>query len=134
VRPPDGGVGGDDRLPRVQGGDAAFSWEIEAAVSEGATFLPGTAVIRFLLKDGRVAGFEALKVDRVDLDPDGRVVRGPSPAPDSRSRRTCRDGDRSRADLSFLPEESPGNQRIRDARFPLAISARGPKIPAYMCR
>ena len=30
----------------------AFAWEIEAAVSEGVTFLPGTAVKRFLLKEG----------------------------------------------------------------------------------
>src|SRR4030042_977935 len=52
----------------------AFAWEIEAAVSEGAKILPGAAVIRFLLKDGRVAAFVALKVERVGLDPDGRVV------------------------------------------------------------
>jgi len=113
----------------------AFSWEIEAAVSEGATFLPGTAVIRFLLKDGRVAGFEALKVDRVDLDPDGRVVPRTVPGTGFEvpaDMVVMAIG--SRADLSFLPEgvsrkpADPGRHVFR-----LQFPGEEPKIPAYMC-
>ncbi|OIP36110.1 MAG: hypothetical protein AUK27_02655 [Deltaproteobacteria bacterium CG2_30_66_27] len=113
----------------------AFAWEVEAAVSEGAKFLPGTAVIRFLLKDGRVAAFEALKVERVDRDPDGRVV--PRTVPGSEFEvpaDTVVMAIGSRADLSFLPDGvsrkamDPGRHVFR-----LQFPGGEPKIAGYMC-
>jgi NADPH-dependent glutamate synthase beta subunit-like oxidoreductase len=113
----------------------AFAWEIEAADSEGAKFLPSTAVKRFLMKDGRVAAFEALKVERVDLDPEGRVV--PRTVPGSEFEvpaDTVVMAIGSRADLSFLPDGAsrkptdPGRNVFR-----LQFPGGEPKIPGYMC-
>jgi pyruvate/2-oxoglutarate dehydrogenase complex dihydrolipoamide dehydrogenase (E3) component len=113
----------------------AFAWEIEAAVSEGATFLPGTAVKRFLLRDGKVAAFEALKVERVDLDADGRVVPRTVPGTEFEvPADTVVMAIGSRADLSFLPAgvsrkaTDPG-RRVFRLQFPGGI----PKIAGYMC-
>ncbi len=113
----------------------AFAWEIEAAVSEGAKILPDTAVKRFLLKDGRVTAFEALKVERVDRDPDGRIV--PRTVPGSEfvvPADSVVMAVGSRADLSFLPDgvswkaTDPG-RRVFRLHFP-----RGePKIAGYIC-
>ena len=52
----------------------AYPWEVEEATSEGVQVLPGTAVKDFLVRDGRVAGIEALRVERIDFDAEGRVV------------------------------------------------------------
>jgi NADPH-dependent glutamate synthase beta subunit-like oxidoreductase len=113
----------------------AFAWEIEAAVSEGAKFLPGTAVNRFLLKDGRVAAFEALKVERVDLDPDGRVV--PRTVPGSEFEvpaDTVVMAIGSRVDLSFLPDAVARNPTDPGRHvFRLQFPGGEPKIAAYMC-
>jgi NADPH-dependent glutamate synthase beta subunit-like oxidoreductase len=113
----------------------AFAWEIEAAVSEGVEFLPGTAVNRFLLKDGRVASFEALTVERVDLDPDGRVVPRTVPGTEFEVPvDTVVMAIGSRADLSFLPDgvswkpTDPGRHVFR-----LQFPGGEPKIPGYMC-
>jgi len=113
----------------------AFAWEIEAAVSEGAKFLPGTAVIRFRLKDGRVAALEALKVERVDLDPDGKVL--PRTVPGSEFEvpaDTVVTAIGTRADLSFLPngvsrEPTDPGRRVFRLQFPGGEH----KIAAYMC-
>lgn len=113
----------------------AFAWEIEAAVSEGVKFLPGAAVKRFLLKDGRVTAFEALTVERVDLDPDGRVV--PRTVPGSEFEvpaDTVVMAIGSRADLSFLSDQV--SRKVMDPGqhvFRLQFSGGEPKIPAYMC-
>jgi len=113
----------------------AFAWEIEAAVSEGAKILPGTAVNRFLLKDGRVAAFEALKVERVHRGPDGRVV--PRTVPDSEFEvpaETVVMAIGTRPDLSFLPDgvsRKPTNPRRHV--FRLLFPGGEPKIPAYTC-
>jgi NADPH-dependent glutamate synthase beta subunit-like oxidoreductase len=113
----------------------AFAWEIEAADSEGAKFLPSTAVKRFFMKGGRVAAFEALKVERVDLDPEGRVV--PRTVPGSEFEvpaDTVVMAIGSRADLSFLPEHV--SRRAMDPErhvFRLQFPGGEPKIPAYMC-
>jgi NADPH-dependent glutamate synthase beta subunit-like oxidoreductase len=113
----------------------AFAWEIEAAISEGATFLPDTAVKRFLLKDGRVTAFEALKVERVDSDQGGRVV--PRTVPGSEFEvpaDTVVMAIGSRADLSFLPDgvsrkaTDPG-RRVFRLQFPWGKL----KIGGYMC-
>ena len=113
----------------------AFAWEIEAAVSEGVAFLPGTAVKRFLLKDGRVTAFEALKVERVELDRDGGVV--PRTVPGSESEvpaDTVVMAIGSRADLPFLPDQV--SRKAMDPErhvFRLQFPGGEPKIPAYMC-
>jgi NADPH-dependent glutamate synthase beta subunit-like oxidoreductase len=113
----------------------AFAWEIEAAVSEGVKFLPCTAVKRFLLRDGWVTSFEALKVDRVDLDPDGTVV--PRTVPGSEFEvpaDTVVTAIGSRADLSFLTDQV--SRKAMDPEqhvFRLQYSGGEPKIPAYMC-
>jgi NADPH-dependent glutamate synthase beta subunit-like oxidoreductase len=52
----------------------AFKWEVEEALEEGVRLLPSTASKKFLMKDGRVTGFEALQVERIDLDAKGRIV------------------------------------------------------------
>jgi len=113
----------------------AFAWEIDAAASEGVKFLPGTAAVRFLLKDGRVAAFEALKVDRVDLDPEGRVL--PRTVPGSGfevQADTVVTAIGTRADLSFLPDgiswkpTDPGRHVFR-----LQFPGGEPRIAGYMC-
>jgi len=113
----------------------AFAWEIEAADSEGVRFLPGTAVKRFLLKDGRVAAFEALKVERVDLDPDGRVVPRTVPGTGFEvPADTVVMAIGSRADLSFLPDGV--SRKPTDPRrhvFRLHFPPGEPRIAAYMC-
>jgi len=113
----------------------AFAWEIEAAVSEGAEILPGTAVNRFLMKNGRVAGFEALKVERVDRGPDGRILPRTVPGTGFEvPADTVVTAIGSRADLSFLPEGvswKPTDPRRRV--FRLQFPGGEPKIPAYMC-
>jgi glutamate synthase (NADPH/NADH) small chain len=113
----------------------AFAWEIEAAASEGATFLPDTAVKRFVLKDGRVIAFEALKVARVDLGPDGRIVPRTVPGTEFEvPANTVVMAIGSRADLSFLPDgvswkpANPGGRVFR-LQFPTG----DPKIAGYMC-
>jgi NADPH-dependent glutamate synthase beta subunit-like oxidoreductase len=52
----------------------SYPWEVEEAAAEGVRVLPGTAVDGFLLHDGRVAGIEALRVERIDYDEKGRIV------------------------------------------------------------
>lgn len=52
----------------------AFPWEVGDALAEGARLLPGVAVKKFLSRGGRVAGFEALRVERIDFDPQGRIL------------------------------------------------------------
>jgi len=113
----------------------AFAWEIEEAVSEGAKILSGTAVNRFLLKDGRVGAVEALEVERIDLDPDGRVV--PRTVPGSGFEipaDTVVMAIGSRVDLSFLP--AGVSRKPTDAGchvFRLQFPPGEPKIPGYMC-
>ncbi|MHB1025706.1 MAG: FAD-dependent oxidoreductase [Desulfobacteria bacterium] len=113
----------------------AFAREIEAAVSEGAKILTGTAVDRFLLKDGRVAAFEALKVERVDLDPDGRVVPRTVPGTGFEvPADTVVIAIGSRIDLSFLPDGV--SRKPTDAGrhvFRLQFPPEDPKIAGYMC-
>jgi len=113
----------------------AFAWEIDAAASEGVKFLPGTAGTRFLLNDGRVAAFEALKVERVDLGPEGRIVPRTVPGTEFEvPADTVVMAIGSRADLSFLPggvswkPTDPGRRVFR-----LHFRGGEPKIAGYMC-
>ena len=52
----------------------AFHWEVENAEGEGVKLLPGTTVKKFLLHGGRVTGFEALRLERIDFDAKGRIL------------------------------------------------------------
>jgi len=113
----------------------AFSREVEEAVGEGVKVLPNTAVKGFVVKDGVVAGFEALRVSRVDVGEQGRVVPRTVPGSDFDVRADAvvmAIG--SRADLSFLP---PGCKRKpldeKTHVFRLIFPGRENRIPAYVC-
>jgi NADPH-dependent glutamate synthase beta subunit-like oxidoreductase len=52
----------------------AFQREVEDALAEGARLLSGVAVKKFLFREGRVAGIEAIRVERIAFDPHGRIL------------------------------------------------------------
>ncbi|MDD5762386.1 MAG: FAD-dependent oxidoreductase [bacterium] len=113
----------------------ALSWEIEDAVAEGVKLLPGAAVKRFVLANGAVTGFEALRVERVDLDPQGRVVpRTISGSEFEVPADTIVMAIGSRTDLSFLTGDA-----VREAVDPkrhvfrLQFPGGEPRIAAYIC-
>lgn len=113
----------------------AFSWEVAEATAEGAKVMPGTAVKKFLVRDGRVAGFEALRVERIEFDPKGRIV----PVTVSGSEFEVRADTvimaiGSRASLDFLPA-SASSAAVDRARHVsrLLFKEKQSKIPAYMC-
>ncbi|HEU5361073.1 MAG TPA: FAD-dependent oxidoreductase, partial [Candidatus Deferrimicrobiaceae bacterium] len=56
-------------------------WEVEETAGEGVRILSGTAVKDFIVRDGRVAGIEALLVERIDYDAQGKIV--PRTVPES---------------------------------------------------
>lgn len=113
----------------------AFPWEIEAAVSEGATLLTNTAVGRFHLRDGVVTAFEALKVERVDIDAGGRIVpRTVSGSAFEVPADAVVMAIGTRPDLSFLP--GGVRRKAVDRRhhvFRLQFPEREHKIPVYIC-
>jgi len=113
----------------------AFPWEVEEALAEGAKLLAGTAVKRFLLAGGTVTGFEALKVERVDFDPKGRIVpRTISGSEFEVPADTVVMAIGSRADLSFLPGGAVRKPVDRKHHvFRLQFPGGEPKIAAYMC-
>jgi NADPH-dependent glutamate synthase beta subunit-like oxidoreductase len=113
----------------------AFPWEIEAAVSEGATLLTNTAVERFHLRDGVVTGFEALKVERVDIDDGGKIIpRTVSGSEFEVPADAVVMAIGTRPDLSFLPGGVRRNTVDRRHHvFRLQFPQRESKIPAYMC-
>jgi formate dehydrogenase major subunit len=113
----------------------ASAWEVEQAISEGAKLLTRTAVRRFRLPDGRVAGFEAVRVERVDQDAGGGVIP-----------RTVQGSEfevpadavviaiGSRGNAGFLPEGASlapvdENHHV----FRLIFRQGDPRIPAYAC-
>jgi NADPH-dependent glutamate synthase beta subunit-like oxidoreductase len=53
---------------------SAHRREVEDAVGEGVKVLAGTGVKRFLYRDGRVAGLEAVRVERIARDAEGRIL------------------------------------------------------------
>lgn len=112
----------------------AHPWEIEDAIAEGVKLLPSTAVKRFVLKDGRVAGFEALRVERFDFDAKGRIVPHTRPGTefDVRAESVVM-AVGSQADLGFLP---PIAARIavgkRQDVFRLIFQGRVSRIPVYI--
>jgi len=112
----------------------ALPWEVEDALSEGAKLLPGVAVKKFLSREGRVAGFEALRVERIEFDPKGRIL--PQTVSGSEfevQADTVIMAIGSRAELDFLegavpkpvdPERHVSRLIFRDGRHTIA---------AYMC-
>lgn len=113
----------------------ALPWEVEDAVAEGVKLLPGTAVKRFVVTGGRVTGFEALAVERVDVDPQGRVApRTISGSEFEVPAETVVTAIGSRTDLSFLPDDAvrvaldPEHHVFR-LQFPVGEN----RIGAYAC-
>jgi NADPH-dependent glutamate synthase beta subunit-like oxidoreductase len=51
----------------------ASPWYVEDAVAEGCGILPSAAIKRFLFRDGKVAGIEALRVERIETDARGSI-------------------------------------------------------------
>ncbi len=113
----------------------AFPWEIEEALEEGAKLLDGIAVRKFFIMRNRVAGFEALEVDRIEFDREGRI--NPITVPGTEFEVNCDTvimAIGSRADMSFVPgkyslkvvDEIHGVARLifRDKKY---------KIPIYVC-
>ncbi len=113
----------------------AHPWEIEDALAEGVKLLTSTAVTRFVLKDGRVAGIEALRVERFRFDAMGRIVPQTVPGTefDVRTESVVM-AVGSEADLGFLPPISSRvsvDKRQNVSRLIFAESAG--KIPTYIC-
>jgi len=113
----------------------ASPWEVEEAVSEGVRLVPNAAVKRFLLREGRVTGFEAVRVERVDYDPRGRIVpRTVSGSEFEVPADTVVAAIGSRAGLGFLPPDvARAPEDERQHVFRLIFRERDSKIPAYMC-
>ncbi len=113
----------------------AFSWEVEEAAAEGAKVMPGTAVKKFLVRDGRVAGFEALRVERIEFDAKGRIVPHTVSGSEFEVRAdTVVMAIGSRASLDFLPATVPRGA-VDAARHVSRLLFKGKQstIPAYMC-
>jgi len=113
----------------------AFRWEVEDAVAEGIKILPSTAVKKFLLRGGRVAGFEALEVERIEFDAKGRIV--PHTILGSEFEvlaDTVVMAIGSRADMDFLPP-SATRKPVDPAHhvYRLIFREKEFTIPLYMC-
>ncbi len=52
----------------------ASAWAVEDAIAEGSRILPSTAVKKFLFREGKVSGFEALRVERIEVDERGGII------------------------------------------------------------
>jgi NADPH-dependent glutamate synthase beta subunit-like oxidoreductase len=113
----------------------AFAWEVDDAEEEGAKLLPSAAVKRFIFEDGRLAALEVLKVERIDFDAKKRIV----PVTVAGSEYEVRAdlvimAIGSRADLSFLPEQS--GRTVLDAKrhvYRLQFGGNDLTIPVYAC-
>jgi len=113
----------------------ASPWEVEDAVAEGSRILPSVAVKKFLLREGRVTGFEALRVDRIEFDAKGGIL--PRTVPGSEfevgaDRIVMAIGGRPRPD--FLPD-SASRKALNPARhvYRLIFREKESRIPAYVC-
>jgi len=113
----------------------AFPWEVEDAVAEGVKILPSTAVKKFLVRAGRVVGFDALEVEKIEFDQKGRII----PRTVLGSEFECQ-ADMvvmaigSQADLDFLPP-SASREAVDPSHhvYRLIFSGKDFNIPAYMC-
>ncbi|HEY3490349.1 MAG TPA: FAD-dependent oxidoreductase [Candidatus Deferrimicrobiaceae bacterium] len=113
----------------------AFKWEVEEALDEGIKLLPGTASKKFLMRDGRVCGFEALQVERIDLDPKGRILPRTIPGSEFEvGADVVIMAIGSRPAMEFLPAGS--SRRLVDPGhhvYQLISTGKDSTIPAYMC-
>ncbi|MBI5418603.1 MAG: FAD-dependent oxidoreductase [Deltaproteobacteria bacterium] len=113
----------------------AFRWEVEDALAEGVKLLPGTAVKKFLLREGRVSGFEALEVERIEFDAKGRIVPHTVLGSEFEVRAdTVVMAIGSRADMDFIPPSA--SRKPLDAAhhvYRLIFREKEIRIPAYMC-
>ncbi|MBI5577221.1 MAG: FAD-dependent oxidoreductase [Deltaproteobacteria bacterium] len=113
----------------------AFPWEVEDAIAEGIKIIPSTAVKKFLVRHGRVEGFEALEVEKIEFDAKGRIVP-----------RTVLGSEfdvpadmivmaiGSRAEMDFLPATA-SRKAIDPARHVYRLHFRGKEIniSSYIC-
>ncbi len=113
----------------------AFRWEVEDAVAEGIKILPSTAVKKFLVRDGRVTGLEALAVERIEFDSKGRIVPHTVLGSEFEIRAdTVVMAIGSRAETDFLPASSTRKPIDRAHHvYRLIFREKGFTIPAYMC-
>jgi NADPH-dependent glutamate synthase beta subunit-like oxidoreductase len=113
----------------------AFRWEVEDAAVEGIKVLPSTAVKKFLFREGRVAGFEALEVERIGFDAKGRIVPHTVLGSEFEVRAdTVVVAIGSRAETDFLPPSAvrkPIDPAHHVSR--LILREKGFTIPVYMC-
>lgn len=113
----------------------AFRWEVEEALEEGIRLLPSTASKKFLMRDGRVCGFEALQVEKIEIDPKGRIM--PRTVPGSEFEVPADlviMAIGSRPAMEFLPDGS--TRRLLDPLhhvYRLIFKGNDHTIPAYMC-
>ena len=113
----------------------ASPWALEDAIAEGCRILSSTAVNRFLFRDGKVAGFEALRVERIEVDTKGGIL--PRTVPGSEfevNADTIVGAIGSRAEVDFLPA-SIGRRALDASRhvYQLISAQKITRIPAYMC-
>jgi NADPH-dependent glutamate synthase beta subunit-like oxidoreductase len=113
----------------------ASAWAVEDAIVEGVRILPSTAVKKFLYREGKVAGFEALRAGRIEVDEKGGIV--PLTVPGSEfevgaDMIVMAIG--TRADLGFLPV-SAIRKPLDPSRhvYRLIFPEKETRIPAYAC-
>ncbi len=113
----------------------ASPWEVEDAIAEGSRILPSTAVKKFLIREGRVAGFEALRVERIEFDAKGGFL--PHTVPGSEfevraDRIVMAIGSRPRPDFLSV---SASRKTLDPARhvYRLIFREKETRIPAYVC-
>lgn len=113
----------------------AFKWEVEEALEEGIKLQASMASKKFLMRDGRVCGIEALQVEKIELDPKGRIM--PKTVPGSEfeiGADVVIMAIGSRPSMDFLPAGS--SRRLIDAPhhvYRLISAGNDPTIPAYLC-
>lgn len=113
----------------------ASPWEVEDAASEGVRVLPGTAVKKFLVQGGRVTGFEALRVERIDFDAKGRILPQTIPGSEFEVQAdTVVMAIGSRPELGFLEGEGSTKTVVLSRSVSrLIFRGRGHRIAAYVC-
>jgi NADPH-dependent glutamate synthase beta subunit-like oxidoreductase len=113
----------------------AFPWEVEDAIAEGIRILPSTAVKKFLVRHGRVEGFEALGVEKVEFDAKGRIV--PHTVLGSEFEVPADmiiTAIGSRAELDFLPATATRKTVDQDHHvYRLHFRGKEINIPCYLC-
>jgi NADPH-dependent glutamate synthase beta subunit-like oxidoreductase len=113
----------------------AFPWEVEDAVAEGVKILSSTAVKKFLVRNGKVEGFETLAVERIEFDAKGRIVPRTVLGSESDVRADMvimAVG--SRSELDFLPAAA-SRKEVDPAHHVSRLIFRGREItiPVHMC-